>query len=211
MHRMLDNAHLAVSGRFSGTLTLPDGTVVDQTTTPTMKPGPLPFILKFDVSSDTGVGTGTTGWFKQIDLGYEGGATVHSVDGDASGNFIIAMEGCASWTASVVGCRYGGTYPNCASRAAPRTGAQQISASLALSYALARLRLLWLYHDGRRRGLRLLREAAVRRRRVRALFEGDAHPGHPVPSDRRWQRLLRLPSSRGLPIWSLNPRPQRTI
>jgi hypothetical protein len=113
MHRMLDNAHLAVSGRFSGTLTLPDGTVVDQTTTPTMKPGPLPFILKFDVSSDTGVGTGTTGWFKQIDLGYEGGATVHSVDGDASGNFIIAMEGCASWNASVVGCRYGGTYPNC--------------------------------------------------------------------------------------------------
>jgi len=113
MHRMLDNAHLAVSGTFSGQLTLPDGTIVDQETSPTLKPGALPFAMKLDISSDQGTGTGTTGWFKQVDLDYPGGATVWSVDGDASGNMILAMEGCAVWNSSVVTCRYGyGTPPD---------------------------------------------------------------------------------------------------
>ena len=126
MHRMLDNSHLAVAGAFSGQVTFPDGTVVDTSASTAQKPGAMPYVMKFDVSSDKGVdtfvldsgtttGTGTTGWFKQFDIGYPGGATVYSIDGDANGNMIVAMQGCAGWDATVVTCRYGyGTPPdNC--------------------------------------------------------------------------------------------------
>jgi len=104
LHRMLDNAHIAVMGGFKGNLTLPDGTewgyAKAQTSAAyrTNLADQAPFVMKLDVSKAAGIGAGTTGWAKEMDgADYPGGADLYSVDGDASGNMIVSLSGCASY------------------------------------------------------------------------------------------------------------------
>jgi hypothetical protein len=98
MHAMLDKAHIAVKGGFRQLLTLPDGTVLSSATAANTK-DQVPFVMSLDVSSTNGIGAGTTGWYKRMDDGHAGGASVHSVDGDANGNMIVSYKGCTAFDA----------------------------------------------------------------------------------------------------------------
>jgi hypothetical protein len=104
MHRMLNDAHIAVSGGFQQNLTLPDGTLWSSALRMNPK-DQVPYVIKLDVSSTQGVGDGTTGWAKQMvsDTMYPGGGSVHSVDGDAAGNMIVALKGCTGYDPTASG------------------------------------------------------------------------------------------------------------
>jgi len=58
--------------------------------------------MKLDVSSTQGVGSGTTGWGKLMDIDHAGGATVRSVDGDTSGNMLVSYKGCAAYDSTAM-------------------------------------------------------------------------------------------------------------
>ena len=80
----------------------------------TRKPqGQVPFVIKLDVSKTKGVGANTSGWAKMMDDGYPGGLSMISVDGDASGDMIVSLTGCATWNATFQNPpgRYGPTAP----------------------------------------------------------------------------------------------------
>jgi hypothetical protein len=127
LHKMMDNAHLAVKGGFRQLLQLPDGTSLSSASRLNTN-WQVPFVMKLDVSKDAGVGPGTTGWHKLMDDGYPGGAEVYSVDGDASGNMIVSFKGCASFDATATGYdRYGRTVQGAA------TGCTSYLAKLAAS------------------------------------------------------------------------------
>merc|ERR1719269_522584 len=86
LHRMMatdsngDYTHVAVTGYFKETLTLPDGVTV-WSDADKAHPNSVPFVMKLDVSKDNGVGAGTTGWAKVMDTDFPGGANTISVDG----------------------------------------------------------------------------------------------------------------------------------
>jgi hypothetical protein len=105
LHKMMDNAHIAVMGGFKGELLLPDGTTQWSSATRQNTKDQVPFVMKLDVSSTVGFGTGTTGWAKQMvsDSENPGGATMYSVDGDASGNMIVSFKGCTSYDPTATG------------------------------------------------------------------------------------------------------------
>jgi hypothetical protein len=116
LHKMLDKQHLAVAGGFKQRLKLPDGTewssacYEGETTCSGRAPsGNVPFVMKLDVSKTAGIGPGTTGWAKQMDTEYRGGASVISVDGDADGNMIAVFDGCTAWDPSASRGAGGGT------------------------------------------------------------------------------------------------------
>jgi len=108
LHRMMatdsngDYTHVAVTGYFKETLTLPDGVTV-WSDADKAHPNSVPFVMKLDVSKDNGVGAGTTGWAKVMDTDFPGGANTISVDGDTDGNMIVVMEGCSSYDATATG------------------------------------------------------------------------------------------------------------
>jgi hypothetical protein len=108
MHKMQDNAHIAVKGGFKGKLGFPDGSefsIAGRANTWDQ----VPFVMKLDVSKTQGIGTGTTGWAKTMDDNYPGGASINSVDGDASGDMILSMKGCSGSNATTEessGCKY---------------------------------------------------------------------------------------------------------
>jgi len=99
MHAMLDKAHIAVKGGFRQLLTLPDGTQWSSAGRANTN-DQVPFVMKIDVSSTQGIGLGTTGWAKLMDINHAGGASVWSVDGDANGNMIVSYEGCSGYNES---------------------------------------------------------------------------------------------------------------
>eukprot|EP00966_Prymnesium_polylepis_P308051 7118898-Prymnesium_polylepis.1 len=101
MHAMLDKAHVAVKGGFKQLLTLPDGTVWSSASRANQA-DQVPFVMKLDVSSTQGVGSGTTGWGKLMDIDHAGGATVRSVDGDTSGNMLVSYKGCAAYDSTAM-------------------------------------------------------------------------------------------------------------
>jgi hypothetical protein len=102
MHAMLDKAHIAVKGGFRQLLELPDGTVWSSASFANTK-DQVPFVMSIDVSSTQGVGAGTTGWYKRMDTEHAGGASIHSVDGDTSGNMILSYKGCSSYDPQATG------------------------------------------------------------------------------------------------------------
>ena len=111
---MLDKKHLAATGFFRGLLTLPDGTTQWDPANPARQniyAGPfagIPFVMKLDVTTSSGIGPGTSGWARKMDedlvgnLRYPGGIRVVSVDGDEDGNMYVSYEGCTGWNATVL-------------------------------------------------------------------------------------------------------------
>ena len=102
LHKMMDKQHIAVKGGFRQLLELPDGTQWTSAGKDNTD-WQVPFVMKLDVSSVNGIGSGTTGWAKLMDEGHAGGAQVHSVDGDSGGNMIVSYKGCASFNATAIG------------------------------------------------------------------------------------------------------------
>ena len=111
---MLDEKHLAVKGDFSAQVTLPDGTLwsqgkhTDGSVRLNTKDN-VQFVMKLDVSSTNGVGTGTTGWARVLDEDHLGGtihpggvdnAYVTDVHGDSSGNMILTYTGYSGYNAT---------------------------------------------------------------------------------------------------------------
>ena len=111
---MLDEKHLAVKGDFSAQVTLPDGTLWSQGkhTDGSVRlntKNNVQFVMKLDVSSTNGVGTGTTGWARVLDEDHQG-ATIHpggvdnayvtDVHGDSSGNMILTYTGYSGYNAT---------------------------------------------------------------------------------------------------------------
>jgi hypothetical protein len=102
---MLDRSHLAVKGDFSAQVTLPDGTLWSQGKhsdgSVRLNTFNVLFVMKLDVSSTNGVGTGTTGWARMLDEDHLG-VTIHpggvdlgatDVHGDANGDMILTYTG----------------------------------------------------------------------------------------------------------------------
>jgi hypothetical protein len=119
---MLDKQHLAVKAAFTKcTVTLPDGRVLLSNKRPDnserANPGPVQIMMKVDVSSTTGVGTGTsTGWARMMDCAPDGttdptnggGVSGVSHHGDVNGDMIISYKGCAGYNATseeTTGCK----------------------------------------------------------------------------------------------------------
>ena len=111
---MLDKSHLAIKGDFEAQVTLPDGTLWNQGkhTDGSVRlntKNNVQFVMKLDVSSTNGVGTGTTGWARVLDEDHLGGtihpggvdnAYVTDVHGDSSGNMILTYTGYSGYNAT---------------------------------------------------------------------------------------------------------------
>jgi len=115
MKAMLDNAHIAVQGGFKENMVLPDGTMYNSRlradgSVRVNSKDQVPFVMKLDVNSANGVGSGTTGWFKIMDEIHPGGADTHYADGDANGDLIVSYTGYLKYNASAESKdRYGRT------------------------------------------------------------------------------------------------------
>ena len=111
---MLDRSHLAVKGDFTAQVTLPDGTVWSQGkhtdgSVRLNNKDSIQFVMKLDVSSVNGVGTGTTGWARMLDEDHLG-VTIHpggveysyvtDVHGDANGDMVLSYTGHAAFNVS---------------------------------------------------------------------------------------------------------------
>ena len=108
---MLNKQHLAVLAHYRQQFTLPDGTqwsaaLHTDNSSRLNTADKTPFLMKLDVSSTNGVGTGTTGWARVMDedhLGvtiHPGGVSIHSVDGDTNGDMIVSYTGYSGYNAS---------------------------------------------------------------------------------------------------------------
>merc|ERR1719149_371139 len=108
---MLNKQHLAVLAHYRQQFTLPDGTqwsaaLHTDNSARLNTADKTPFLMKLDVSSTNGVGTGTTGWARVMDedhLGvtiHPGGVSIHSVDGDTNGDMIVSYTGYSGYNAS---------------------------------------------------------------------------------------------------------------
>ena len=66
----------------------------------------VPFVMKLDVNSTNGVGTGTSGWARVLDEDdqgvtlHPGGAAVTDIHGDANGGMILTYTGYADFNAT---------------------------------------------------------------------------------------------------------------
>jgi hypothetical protein len=108
MKAMLDHKHIAIQGGFKENMVLPDGVSYDSRTRAdgsvrANSNDQVPFVMKLDVNTANGVGSGTTGWFKIMDdmsVKHLGGADTHYAEGDANGNVIVSYTGYAIYNAS---------------------------------------------------------------------------------------------------------------
>ena len=112
---MLDDLHLAVKGDFSGEMTLRPGMTFsapvhsngEQREQDTIKYN-VQFVMKLDVSTELGIGDGTTGWARVLDenvngdIIHPGGVdpSATGVAGDKDGNMIVTYTGYESYNAS---------------------------------------------------------------------------------------------------------------
>jgi len=111
---MLDKSHLAIKGDFEAQVTLPDGTLWNQGkhTDGSVRlntKNNVQFVMKLDVSSTNGVGTGTTGWARVLDEDHQG-VTIHpggvdssyvtDVHGDTNGDMILTYTGYSGYNAT---------------------------------------------------------------------------------------------------------------
>ena len=111
---MLDDKHLAVKGDFSSQVTLPNGETwsagVHGNGEQRMNTKDnVQFVMKLDVSSDQGIGDGTTGWARVLDEDLDGNVLhpggvdssyVTDVAGDTFGNMILTYTGYSDYNAS---------------------------------------------------------------------------------------------------------------